>query len=71
MYIEEVTILLIEECYVGMPITFISQINLPRIYYNGIVNRIISDSEVEITYGDGEIVISDIVLLSIHKKELI
>lgn len=61
----------IESCYIGMPVTFIYIYRtMPKVYYNGIINRILSQTEVEVVYGDGEIIPADLSMLNAHKKEV-
>lgn len=61
----------IDEVYIGMPVTFGGIRSLPKVYYNGIIRRIISLSEVEVIYGDGEIIPADLSMLNTHKREVI
>lgn len=60
----------INDCRIGMPVTFVDNVprQMPTKYYNGIITEIISTYDVRVAYGDGEFVISDPRLLTIHKK---
>jgi hypothetical protein len=56
-----------------MPVTFVDcgHRNMPKVYYNGIIKSILSQTEVEVIYGDGETIPADLSMLNAHKKDVI